>query len=328
MAYGVAGNKSTDSNLGHLATVYYDRRALSALRKKNPFWKVVDYRTLPKKNGKMIQFYRYSQLGSNTTPAAEGVLGNVSQQLSSGVVQATVSQYTDFISFSDMLVDTAIDGDIVAEGADQLGYRAGLTCNEIIRNEFDSAATSIDVTPLGDYFSGMDVAAVQTRFAGLDVQPFPDGYFKCLVHPYLRYDFIHDPQVGGFLDVVKQGGEGHDRLFSLENRGYIGRWSGVELWESTNLTTVAGSPNKYRTYFAGAEGIGAIDLAGRGPTRSEDQNSQKFSVNVIQEAKPSIANIEGKIRAAVSYNFVFVSKILDASTYRIRKIDAATSLGI
>jgi N4-gp56 family major capsid protein len=330
MPYSPAGNGTNSASLSHLASVYYDRTALSALRKKFMFWKGVDTRTLPKKNGKTIQFYRYSQLGANTTPSDEGNAGGQSLQMTSSTVSATVSQYTDFISFSDLLVDTAIDGDIVAVGADMLGYRAGLTVDTILRNEVDSNATSIDVSLLGDYFTGGDVANIRTRFAGLDIRPFEDGLYRGIIHPYSAYDFIHDPQVGGFLDVTKQhpSTENHGIFTSMEDRGFIGTWSGVQLWESTNTTLVSGSPNKYRCYFFGMEGLGAIDLAGRGPTRTSDQNAQKFQINVIQESKPSIANIEGKIRAAVSYNFVFVAKTLDTNPYRMRKIDAPNSLGL
>jgi N4-gp56 family major capsid protein len=328
MAYTPATNLTTTAGLKHLASVYYDRTALSSLRKKFMFWKGVDHRTLPKKNGKTIQFYRYSQLGANTTPTTEGAVGT-GLEMASSIVSATVAQYADFISFSDLLVDTAIDGDIVAVGADQLGYRAGLSVDTIIRNEVDSAAASIDVALLGDYLSAADLANIRHRMAGLDIRPFADGWFRVLMHPYVSYDFIHDPSVGGFLDVVKQapGVQGHDRLFRLEDRGFLARINGCEVWESTNVTMVAGSPNKYRVYFFGQEGLGAVDLAGRGPTRSQDQNQTKFKVNVIR-AEPSIANPEGKIKAAVSYNFVFVAKILDTNPYRIRKIDAPTSLGL
>lgn len=328
MPYSPAIMSTGSAVLTHLIATYYDRTALTPLRKKFLFSKGVDYRTLPKKNGKLIQFYRYSQLGANTTATSEGTFGAGVEMGASTTVQATVAQYTDFISFSDILVDTAPDADIVAVGADQLGYRAGLTVDTITRNEVDSVAASIDVTMLGDYFTGADVANVRHRLAGVDIRPFEDGYFRCLIHPYVAYDFIHDPTVGGFQDIVKRGGEGHDRLFQLEDRGYIARFSGVELWECTNVTMVAGSPNKYRCYFFGQEGLASIDLAGRGPTRTMDQNATKFKINVINETAPSIANIEGKIRAAVSYNFVFVAKLLDTNPYRVRKIDAPTSLGL
>jgi N4-gp56 family major capsid protein len=327
--YFPASNLTSGTGLNHLASVYYDRLALTALRKKFMFWKGVDTKTLPMKNGKTIQFYRYSQFGSNTTATEEGSPGT-GISLTSSTVSATVAQYADFISFSDMLVDTAIDGDIVARGADNLGYRAGLTFDTIIRNEVDSVAASIDVAPLDTYFSSADVAAMRTRFAGLDIRPFADGTtYRGLIHPYTAYDFLHDPQVGGFVDVAKQsGGPGQERFTTMEDRGYVATWGGVQLWESTNVTLIAGSPNQYRSYFFGLEGLAAIDLAGRGPTRTEDQDQQKFSVTVLNGLKPDVANPEGKIKALCSYNCVFVAKTLDTNPYRMRKIDVANSLGL
>ncbi len=325
MAYAPAGMTTGSATLTHLASVYYDRVALSALRKKFMFWKGVDNRTLPLKNGKTIQFYRYSQLGANTTATPEGTVGT-SLELTSAVLTATVSQYSDYISFSDLLVDTAIDNDIVAVGADLLGYRAALTCDTIIRNVVDAVAASIDVPLLGDYFTGADAANISTRFAGVDVKPFPNGYFPALAHPYVVYDFVHDPAVGGFKDVAKELGDSAAKG-NLEDRGFVARFNDVELWQSTNVTVTSGSPNTYRCYFFGQEGLAAIDLAGRGPSRVQDQDKGGFSVNVIR-AKPSAADPEGKIRAYVSYNFVFVAKVMDTSTYRIKKIDAPSSLGL
>jgi hypothetical protein len=42
--------------------------------------------------------------------------------------------------------------------------------------------------------------------------------------------------------------------------------------------------------------------------------------------KPSIADPEGKIGAAVSYRFVFATKLLDTSTYRYKIINALPSI--
>jgi hypothetical protein len=329
MAYTPAANLTSSPGLVHLASVYYDRAALTPLRKRFMFWKGVDNRVLPKKNGKTIQFYRYSNLGANVVPTVEGDVGAPVAMAGSAVIPATVSQYADFTSLSDMLVDTAIDGDIVAVAAEGLGYRGGLSVDTIVRNEVDSVAAFIDVLPLGTYFSHSDLAGVRSRFAGLDIKPFPNGYFPVISHPYVNYDLVHDPQVGGFRDVVKQSGsDQRSSIFRPEDRGMLLRFEGCEVWESNNVLVTPGAPNLYRTYFFGLEGLAAIDLAGRGPTRTEDQDRTRFSVNVLREQGISVANPEGKIRAVASYNFVFVAKVLDTSPYRIRKIDFPSSLGL
>ena len=327
----VAGVLTSTATITHLATVYYERVALSSLRKVFHFSKLADNRVMPRRNGKTVQFFRYSQLGANTTATPEGETVVPGQTLTSTTLTATVAQYADFMSFSDMLVDTSID-DIVSAGADILGYRGGLSVDTIVRNEIDSVASSIDVTPLdATSFSGADLAQVRARLAGIDVKPFANGYFRALAHPFVLYDFINDPTAGGFQDIVKTlaGSNGQmDRFFTLEDRGMVAKFASVEMWESTNVTVVAGSPNKYRVYIAGQEALSTIDLEGRGPSRSEDQDKSPFSLTVLRDIPVGPANPEGKIKALVSYNFVFVTKILDTSPYRIRKIDVANSLGI
>ena len=325
----IAGNLSSTATITHLATVYYERVALSSLRKVFHFDKLADNRVMPLRNGKTVQFFRYSQLGANTTATPEGETVVPGQTLTSTTLSATVAQYADFMSFSDMLVDTSLD-DIVTAGADILGYRAGLSVDTLVRNEIDSVAGSIDVTPLdANSFGGADLAQVRARLAGIDVKPFANGYFRALAHPFVLYDFINDPTAGGFQDVVKvlQNGQS-DRFFQLEDRGMVAKFASVEMWESTNVTITAGSPNTYRVYIAGQEALSTIDLAGRGPARTEDQDRSPFRVDVLRNIPVGVANPEGKVKALVSYNFVFVTKILDTSPYRLRKLDVANSLGI
>jgi hypothetical protein len=87
-------------------------------------------------------------------------------------------------------------------------------------------------------------------------------------------------------------------------------------------------PEQVPHLFLRCGSSGAIDLAGRGPTRSEDQNKQKFSIHVENNIGLTVATPEGKIRAFCSYNCVYVAKTLDANPFRYRKIDAPTSLGL
>jgi N4-gp56 family major capsid protein len=327
MAYAPVANTSTSSQFTHLASVYYDRTALKPLRKQFLFWVGVDDRVMPLKNGKTVQFYRYGNLGVNTSTTSEGTVGTPISMAGTTTVSATVAQYSDFTSLSDMLVDTAIDGDIVAVASDQLGYRAGLTFDTILRNEVDSVAASIDVSLLGDYFTTADLANIRHRMKGLDIKGFKNGMFPTIVHPYISYDLIHDPQVGGFMDVNKNGPQSA-KLQNLPETGPLVTSNNCQVYESTNVTVTSGSPNTYRCYFFGQEGVAAIDLAGRGPTRTKDQDQTQFRVHVERNAAKSIANPEGKIRAFCSYNVVFVAKILDTVNYRLRKIDAPTSLGL
>lgn len=329
--YQPTPNTTGNANFQHLATVYYDRVALDQIRTVTVFWKAVDEKVHPKRQGKTVQFYRYSDFGANTTPSTEGAVGT-SLQMGSSSFSATVSQYDDYITISDMLDDTSISDEVTA-AADQLGYRAALTADNILKAEIDSAAASVDIALLGSTFSSKDAANIRHQLQGLNIRPkTADGYFDSLIHPYVSYDLIKDPDVGGFQDLVKRGARQENRLYTYEDRGFLAEVHGVRFWESTNVTQVAGSPNKWRTYFFGEGGVSAIDLAGRGPSRvmrppnSPTASGDRFRVNVVRNLGPSKADPTGKIRAFVSYNFVFVAKIMDSTNYRFRKIDAPSSI--
>ena len=329
MAYQPAGNVTTTSTIGHLATVYYNKRAEDQLREVFLFWKLVDSertRTLPQNSGKTIQFFRYENLGANTTPTTEGTVGT-SLQLSSAPFTASVSQYADFISFSDLLEQTAIDP-IVAEGADQLGYRAGLTVDNLNKAEVDGSAGSFDLPLLGDFYSSGDAANARHQMQGLKIRPLREGLYEALIHPYVSYDLIRDPQAGNFLDLTKRPGSDQNSVNfrpPADPMTPIAVVGGVRFWESTNVTKTSGSPNTWRVYYSGRGGLAAIDLAGRGPQRSMSQERDRFRVNVFRPGLTD-SNPEGKIAAFASYNFVYVAKLLDTTNYRLRKTDAPSSI--
>jgi len=324
MAYTPAGNLTTTSTIAHLATVYYDRQALDVLRKKFMFWELVDNRVLPKRNGKLIQFWRPTVFAANTVAKTEGQVGT-SLQLTTETVSATVSQYADFITISDLLEETALDPALETV-ARELGYRGGLTADTLVRNEVDSVAGSIDVALLGGNLAVKDLADIRHLLAGVDVEPKKGPYFVALAHPYVTYDLVNDPAAGGFVDrSIRPGSKENERLFTMEDRGLVARIAGVEIWESTNVTQVSGTPNKWRVYFAGNEGLLAIDLAGTGPMRVRNPKSERFNVTVQRTSKDK-SDPEGVIAGFASYNFKFVAKVADTSPYRLRKIDSPSSI--
>ena len=55
---------------------------------------------------------------------------------------------------------------------------------------------------------------------------------------------------------------------------------------------------------------------------------ESIEIHVENNIGPTVATLEGKIRAFCSYNCVYVAKTLDANPFRYRKIDAATSMGL
>lgn len=323
MPYAPAGMMTNSPGQRHFPAAYYKRRALDQLMKKFIFMAVTEPDQIPLREGKTIQWYRLDLPGANTNPSAEGTVGT-SLAYSTTTISATVSEYSDFITASQLLIETDISPTI--ENMSQwLGYRAGLSTDTIVRTELDSAVSSVSVNTIGVYLSSQDFLQARALLRGADVPgrsaTDTDGEeFHSIAHPYVLYDMMSDNTAGGWIDVRK-----YTTPQSIMN-AEVGKAGGCRIMESTNVATATVSGNTvYYVYIVGGGAVGAVDLAGRGPSNVRNPNKQAFKTNTIM-GKPSIADPEGKIGAAVSYRFVFVTKLLDTSTYRYKIVYANPSI--
>lgn len=330
MAYDPAGNLTTSAGLSHLASkIMYNRSGLDRLEKKFRFRSAFDAETFPKMEGRVAQFYRYDNLASSTTPKTEGTVGT-SLTPNSNTVSFTLSQFANFISASDLLVDTAYDP-LIENFAQLLGYRAGLSVDTMFRNVIDAASASTALTTLGAVFTVEDLRQTRAVLAANDVEPFSDGYYFCIMHPYTTFDLVNDPSANGLADIHKfKGVPAGSPLLKQEDRGTVCEIATTRIVESTNVYT-AGSPTQYRTYIFGKGGLKMLDLAGRGPSNVIDPKKQRFKINVIKPTANNIADPEGVIGGAVSYNFVTTGGFVSGpagigGAYRSRTIDQVSSL--
>jgi N4-gp56 family major capsid protein len=317
--YAPAGNMTSTGTISHLATVFYNRKGLSQLKKKFRFRDMTWPDEIPLRNGLLVQWYRYSLFSANITPSAEGTVGT-SLPLTTSTVTATVSEYSDFVSLSKLLTETAIDP-IATNASEQLGYRAGLSVDTITRTEFDSVATSATdfAATLGAYATVNDIRRAVAVLKGADVLPMDsDGNYLAVVHPYVTFDIMSDNTAGGYIDITKYA-RPQDNF-----EGEIGKVYGCRIVESTNVATSGTAPNvMYYAYITGQQAVGSVSLAGAGPSSTSDGSS--FKINAFSSG-PNPADPEGKIGSYCSYRFVYACKILDTSTYRFRRIPCNASL--
>lgn len=186
---------------------------------------------IPKNGGKTIEFRRYSPLPKANTPLTEGVVPD-GKPLNVTTVTATVSQYGDYITLTDMLLLTAIDNNIV-ESLTLLGDQAGRTLDTVTR-EVINAGTSVQygdgtVTHRYDLDQTNDkITLVATNKAAryLKVQNAPkiDGSFVSIIHPDVSYDVMQDEN---WIDINKYTTS--DKIFN----GEIGKVGGVRFVETT-----------------------------------------------------------------------------------------------
>ena len=132
------------SGLSNYPTVYYDRTALTTLESNLFMYPACDLKTMPDRSGVAMQIFDYTKMGANTTPVTEGTPGS-GQSLSPNVATINLSNYADFVSFSNKVVLTAID-DTVANGAALLGYRGALSVDTVISTAVDTAANADSTT--------------------------------------------------------------------------------------------------------------------------------------------------------------------------------------
>jgi N4-gp56 family major capsid protein len=278
---------------------------------------------LPKRNGKVVQWYRYTPFSANTTPSTEGAIAAGTAPTTT-TVSATVAEYSNYVSLSALLLDTAID-DIAVNTAEELGYQAALSVDTLIRTEANSSTTP-DLSTIGSAASVQDVRGAVARLRAADVKPKMADHFYGVFHPYALFDIQADNTAGGFIDVMKYADAGRLLSGGAMITGEEGRVAGCRITTTTNVKTSGAAPNVlYWNGIFGKGGLGAVDLEGSGPSKIQGDFNNQFKVNVIQGG-PQIADPEGVIGSAVSYRYVFVTKILDSTNFRYRFFKADASL--
>lgn len=111
---------------------FYDRNLLARAQPAEVHGRFGQKRPIAKRNGNQIKFRRYSQLAAASTALTEGVTP-AGSSLAVTDITATLAQYGDFITLSDMVSMTNQDA-VVTEATDVLGDQAGTTIDQARRD--------------------------------------------------------------------------------------------------------------------------------------------------------------------------------------------------
>ena len=194
-------------------------------------------RPIPQGGGKTIEFRKFSSLPKATTALTEGVTPD-GKSLTVTSITATVAQYGDYITQSDVLELTALDNTIL-EATKILGKQAGLTLDTVVRNVL-VAGTNVSYCPkvsggnetavtsrsAMDTTSKLTVKEIQKAVAKLRGQNAPtiNGKYVAIIHPYVAYDLMRDPE---WIDAFKYASP--TNLYE----GEIGEIAGVRFVQTT-----------------------------------------------------------------------------------------------
>ena len=166
-----------------------------------------------------VEFRKYDSLPKATTPLTEGVTPD-GNHLNVTTVTATVSQYGDYITISDLLKLTAIDNNIT-EALHLLGDQAGRTLDTITRDvlaggsnvNYCGGRTSRASLQATDTLTVTDIEKAATQLKAANCPTF-DGYYVAIIHPYVSYDLRTS---SGWIDIHKYTDQGPQPLQTLRS---------------------------------------------------------------------------------------------------------------
>lgn len=320
------------SGLSAYPTVYYDRVALDTLQANLFMYPACDLKVMPDMSGVAMQIFDYSKMGANTTAATEGTPG-AGQALTQNTATINLSNYVDYVSFSNKVKLTAIS-DVVAEGAALLSYRGALSVDTVTSTALDVAANSTTLDRIevndGSFLTAAIARKAFWQLRSIDAKPKADGLFFGIVHSLAAYDVVNDSTAAGFTDLQKFS----ERLASTNpalvgiKGAFVGNVGGVAFYESNAVPTEtnwqSSSKNAYHTYVIGHQAIIASSLG------KTNLNQKNFTVKVQNFPMGSNSlDPGGLIAAAAAYNFFYGVVIPPAhvSSDKFRRIRSESSIG-
>jgi len=258
---------TTSEGLSDEMKTYYDMTLIDEAEANLVHEQFGQKRPIPANGGLKIEFRKFASLPKALTPLTEGVTPP-GKSLSVSKIEATVSQYGDFVTQSDVLEMTAIDNTIV-EATKVLGRQAGMTLDTIVRNVMQSGnnvtycpkvAADGTVTPMTsratlDDSCQLTVKVLQQVVAKLRAQNAPtiNGKYVAIIHPYVAYDLMQDPDWKYPHQYAAP-----ENIFN----GEIGEIAGVRFMESSEAKIYA--DGVFGTLIFGDGAYGVTEVTGGG----------------------------------------------------------------
>lgn len=307
-------NLTSTSSLSAKMAVYYDKLMLDRLREQLVFNQFGTKKRLPKNSGKIVQWFRRTDLAANTTALSEGVVPSAIG-LSATSISAQLSQYGDFTQTSDLIQMTSIDDEIEA-AVDTLSFRAARTVDALDRTILDAGTnvaygggkSALSATAAGDVLNGAEVRKGVLNLKRSNAQPLDGGYFVWVIHPQNAYDLQADTASGGWVNANT-----YVDTMGIKN-GEIGRFGGARFVETTNVASTAsgtsGSANVYSTHLLAKGAFGVVDFDGGVNIYVKKSGSEDTSNPLNQYA-------------TVGYKITYTNKMLDENRQVTYKVGSA-----
>lgn len=296
------------STLAGFPQIAYEQAAIANWEFNTPaLAELYDFRTMPRRSGRTMQYYGYEPLGPAAGPISEAIPGP-SLDLNQVFSRSYADEYGDWIGIDNVAQLMSL-GDTTLEAADNLSYRGALTANQVAFNALEAASTAAPAAriDLGDneFLISNTVRKGESQLLTNAVPHRNGGTYTSVIHPLMGYDLFSDNSAGSAVDVLKRSDSGAKMLASDQSRGYqILEWGGCRIIRTSTVPTYANYPSigktGYAFYTVGREAMIASELAGMDVPRNSN-----FKVNVKVNGPNDIdlTNPMLQTKAIVSYDW-------------------------
>lgn len=222
-------NVTTQESLSVEMKTYYEKDLLEEAEPNLVHSQFADKYPIPAGKGKTIEFRKYDSMPKALTPLTEGVTPD-GRSLNVSNLTATVHQYGDYTTISDVLKMTAIDDNIV-QATRLHGSQAGRTIDTLARDVLAAGTNVIyaggrtsrgDLTP-SDILTPNLFFKAAAQLKAMNA-PTIEGSYVAIIHPYAAYDVMSDHN---WIDWQKYATP--DKIFN----GEIGKIGNVRFVETT-----------------------------------------------------------------------------------------------
>lgn len=274
---GELNTNTTDQLTAEMKT-YYDMRLIDLAQPLLVHDQFGQKRPIPQGRGKNIEFRKYTPLTKATTPLTEGVTPD-GKKLNVTTITATVKQYGDYITISDVLKMTAIDDNLV-QAQQLLANQAGLTLDTITRDilcagtnvqywdgSVDDRSNLVGGDPTAEKNHYMNVRCIKVAARNLKVQntPLYEGSYVGIIHPDVAFDLTDDPEWKYPHQYVDTENIYSNEIGKVANVRFV-ETTEAKKWKNAGKNTSSGSGNRdvYATLIMGSNAYGVTEVEGGG----------------------------------------------------------------
>jgi N4-gp56 family major capsid protein len=265
---------------------FYDRNLLSRAQPNDVHGRFGQKRPISQRSGNQIKFRRYSQLAAATTALTEGVTPSGSA-LAVTDVTATLAQYGDYVTLSDMVSLTNQDP-VVTEATDILGDQAGTTIDQVRRDVLVAGSNAAFANSVADRLAIItklasgDLDKAIRYLKGQNAKFMKEGVpatdqvgtaamrkaFVGIVHPDVEFDLESITGYKPVSDYPSGVVTMEDEIGAYKNIRFVSS-TNAKIWTAATTASTAGykatgggANDVYATLIFAAEAYGVCPLSG------------------------------------------------------------------